>query len=50
MLEVSFGFFWGGQASVSGFPLPARSECQAILARLSSGELLADSVRVARLC
>ena len=33
MLEVSFGFFWGGQASVSGFPLPARSECQAILAR-----------------
>ena len=40
MLEVSFGFFWGAQASVS----------QAILARLSSGELLADSVRVARLC
>ena len=32
------------------FQLPARSECQAILARLSSGELLADSVRVARLC
>ena len=20
MLEVSFGFFWGAQASVSGFP------------------------------